>query len=264
VPGRHYDIFAGAAEGYVEADLGIARPFIGFIFGSGDGDPRDNKLHGFMTLPQTEITQITGTSFFSHLETSTAFALRDYTCPARSQGTRVAGANNGAGPAANPYAVGASVLGSANQCAHSTGNPFNDRIGNTSHLGINSTYSNPGTFDIPAGVRLFPIKGHEITGWYVYRAVVKRALLNTAFIVGTDPGFTGSIRKTLYHEVGGFWQWTLNPYFDIRLAGNIGIAGGGYRDLARLADCNLNVAGIQSCSGNDVALAGEARFRARF
>jgi hypothetical protein len=252
---------------YAEADLGIVRPFVGFVFGSGDGDPTDNKLHGFTTLPQNEITLITGTPFFDHLDRSTAFQLRDYGCPGLLQGVRTPGAAaNGAGPAANPRAIGASVLGAGgvNECAHTTGNPFNDRIGITSHPGIRTTYSNPGTFDIPAGIRLFPLKGHEITGWYVYRAVAKSALLNAAFIVGTDPGFTGRIRKTLYHEVGGFYQWTINPHFDFRLSGNIGIPGGGYRDIGRLADCNPNVAGTQSCSGNDVALHAEARFRARF
>jgi len=259
-PGKHYDIFAGGVVAYAEADLGIVRPFVGFIFGSGDGDPTDNKLHGFMTLPVGEITQITGTSFFSHLETSPAFSLRDYACPARAQGVRTA-----ATAATGTQAVGASVLGgNTAQCSHSTGNPFNDRIGNNSHLGINSAYSNPGTFDIPAGVRLFPVKGHEITGWYVYRAVAKSALLNTAFVVGVDPGFTGRIRKTLYHEVGGFWQWTLNPYFDIRVAGNAAFLGEGYRDLAKLSDCNLTAPGFQSCSGKATALKGEVRFRARF
>ena len=72
------------------------------------------------------------------------------------------------------------------------------------------------------------------------------------------------IRKTQYHEVGGFYQWTLNPYFDIRFSGNIAIPGGGYKDIARLADCNLTAPGVQACEGNDVALTGEARFRARF
>jgi hypothetical protein len=232
IPGRNYDIFAGGVVAYAEADLGIVRPFVGFIFGSGDGDPTDNELHGFMTLPQNEITLITGTPFFAHLDPSTAFQLRDYHCPAQLQGpvpgttVRTPGAAaNGAGPVGNLSAVGAAVLGSGGtfECAHTTGNPFNDRIGITSHPGIRTTYSNPGTFDIPAGIRLFPIKGHEIVGWYVYRAVARSALLNAAFIVGTDPGFTGRIRKTLYHEVGGFWQWTLNPYFDFRLAGGIGI-----------------------------------------
>jgi len=247
---------------YAEADLGIVRPFVGFVFGSGDGDPTDNKLHGFMTLPTTEITQITGTSFFSHLETSSAFALRDYNCPARLQGVRTA-----ATAATGQQAVGSAVLAAGGaggfQCTHSTGNPFHDLIGNTSHLGIRTTYSNPGTFDIPAGIRLFPVKGHEITGWYVYRAVARRALLNTAFVAGVDPGFTGNIRKTLYQEVGGFWQWTLNPYFDIRLSGNIAFAGGGFRDLGHLSNCNPGGAFVR-CDANDVALTGEARFRARF
>jgi len=112
-------------------------------------------------------------------------------------------------------------------------------------------------------VRVFPLKGHEITGWYVSRGVDKRALLNAAFIVGTDPGFTGRIRKALYHEVGGLWMSTLNPYFDIRLSGTIGMPGGGYRDLGHLANCNPSGAFV-SCSAHDVALQGEARFRARF
>ena len=46
--------------------------------------------------------------------------------------------------------------------------------------------------------------------------------------------------------------------------GSIGIPGGGYKDLARLADCNPTVAGVQPCAGNDLALKGEVRFRARF
>ena len=46
--------------------------------------------------------------------------------------------------------------------------------------------------------------------------------------------------------------------------GSIGIPGGGYKDLARLADCNPNVAGVQPCAGNDLVLKGEVRFRARF
>ena len=48
-PGRDYDIFAGAAIAYVELDLGIVQPFVGFVYGSGDGDPTDRKLHGFQT-----------------------------------------------------------------------------------------------------------------------------------------------------------------------------------------------------------------------
>ena len=77
------------------------------------------------------------------------------------------------------------------------------------------------------------------------------------------------IGKTQYHALGGFWTWTLNPYFDIRLAGNLAMAGEGYRDLARLANCNTagpNGVGVpfRACAGNDVALSAEMRFRAHF
>jgi len=268
--GRHYDIFAGGVVAYAEADLGIVRPFVGFVYGTGDGDPTDRHLHGFTTLPQGEITLITGTPFFEHLDFSTNFQKRDYHCPANLQGVRAPGAAaNGAGPVGNLSAVGAAALaagsaaGSAFQCLHTTGNPFNDRVGNTSHPGISTTYANPGTFDIPIGVRVFPLKGHEITGWFVHRRIEKSGLLDRAFIVGTDPGFNGHIRKAMLNEVGGFYQWTLNPYFDIRLAGTIGIPDGGYRDLGRLADCNPS-GPRQGCDGNDLALQGEARFRVRF
>jgi hypothetical protein len=265
--GKHYDIFAGGVVAYFEADLGIVRPFAGLVFGSGDGDPTDNKLHGFNPLPVGEITLITGTPFFAHLDTSTAFQLRDYSCPALSQGVRTPGAAaNGGGPASNPFAIGASVLAAGTgtfECSHTTGNPFNDRMGNNSHLGINTTYSNPGVFDIPIGIRTFPLKGHEITGWFVNRQVVSSALLNAAFIKGVDPGFNGKIRKSLYNEIGGFWMWTLNPYFDIRLAGNISIPDGGYRDLGRLANCNPSGPRV-GCNTDNVALSGEARIRARF
>ena len=96
-----------------------------------------------------------------------------------------------------------------------------------------------------------------------YRQVVNSALLERAFIVGTDPGFNGHIRKSLYNEFGGLWRWVLNPHFDISLAGNIAIPDGGYRDLGRLADCNPG-GSRQGCDADNVALSGEARFRARF
>ena len=149
------------------------------------------------------------------------------------------------------------------ECAHTGQQIFNDKLGNTSHPGINTSYSNPGVITFPIGVRVYPLKGHEITAWYVNRQVVNSALLERAFIVGTDPGFNGRIRKSLYNEFGGFWRWVLNPHFDISLAGNIAIPDGGYRDLGRLADCNPG-GPRQGCDADNVALSGEARFRARF
>ena len=122
-------------------------------------------------------------------------------------------------------------------------------------------YSNPGTLVVAPGLRVFPLKGHELDGWYVYRSMVDTTLLERAFA----PELAGrSIGKSQIHELGGFWQWTLNPHFDIRLSGNLAWLAGGFKDIARLADCNLQVAGLQSCRGNDLALKAEARFRARF
>jgi len=61
-------------------------------------------------------------------------------------------------------------------------------------------------------------------------------------------------------RIGGYWQWTLNPYFDIRLAGKIAFLGSRFKGLARLADCNLTVPGVQACNSETLALKVEARF----
>lgn len=261
--GRDYDIFAGAALAYVEATFGVVTPFVGFIFGSADGNPNDDKLQGFQAFPINESTQVTANGFLNHLDTSVAFALRDYSCPARSIGVR----NSPTGLAGNRAAVGSAVVGEGDgtfECAHSTSNVFNSHFGNVSHPGIYSNYSNPGTLLIPVGLKVAPVKGHELAGWYVYRAIVDSALLERAFVRGTDPGFTGQISKTLYHGIGGQWQWTLNPHFDIRLSGEIAVPGEGYKDLGRLADCDPSPTNRRACDGNDPALRAEARFRARF
>ena len=112
-------------------------------------------------------------------------------------------------------------------------------------------------------MRVFPLKGHEITGCYVYRAMLNTNLLEVAFVAGIDPGFTGKFDKTQFHEFGGYWQWTLNPYFDIRLAGNAAFLGDGYKDLAQLSDCNTS-GPASSPVRQDRGAEGEARFRARF
>jgi hypothetical protein len=112
----------------------------------------------------------------------------------------------------------------------------------------------------PIGLKTFPLKGHEITGWYVYRAMLDSSLLETAFA----PQLNGRvIDKAMYHEVGGYWQWTINPNFDIRLAGSATLAGAGWIDVGRLADCNTSP-GVSNCDAENVAFKGEARIRARF
>ncbi len=259
--GRGYDIFSGAAVAYAEADLGLVRPFVAFVYGSGDGDQTDNKLHGFSPAANQDVTQITGTNWFAHLDTSANFAGRDYACPARLQGVRTA-----ANAATGPLAIGTRLFTSSTgvECSHTVANPFNQRLANQSHLGLFSTYSNPGTLVIAPGLKVYPLKGYELVGWYVYRGMVTTNLLERAFVVGTDPGFTGRIRKSQIHELGGYVMWTLNPYFDIRLAGQVAFLGEGFKDLARLADCDLQTPGFQACAGKDVALKADLRFRARF
>jgi hypothetical protein len=172
----------------------------------------------------------------------------------------------------NPYAVGVGVTRSSpgtgfTECSHGVSSPFNDSFGNTSHLGIRTTLSNPGTLLIPVGVRVFPLKGYEINAWYLYRATLDNTVLEAAFA----PELAvrgGGIRKAEYQEIGGSVLWTLNPNFDIRLAGNIAIPSGGFIDLAHLGNCNAGGAGVYGssarCGGTDPALHGEVRFRARF
>src|SRR5919109_1323998 len=95
-PDRAYDILAGAGIAYAEADLGIVRPYAGIIIATADGDPTDRKLRGFSNLSWRDIGQVTGTTWFAHLDRSPAFAHRDYACPARL-GTPVAGSATTAG-----------------------------------------------------------------------------------------------------------------------------------------------------------------------
>jgi len=300
-PDRDYDVLAGGGVAYVEADFGIIRPFIGAIYGTADSDPTDHKLHGFNPQPFTTTTQLTGTTWFAHLDTSNALSSRDYACPARFQGLGVTNVNapgvasptNPGAPGIagrsgttvptnnptqviagqqNPYATGIGVTnatpgGGFGECGHTVTNPYNDRLGNTSHPGIESALSNPGTLVLPVGVRVFPVKGYEINAWYMYKAMVNTKLLEAAFA----PELAirgGGIREHQYDEIGGSVLWTLNPHFDIRLAGNVTFAGGGSLDLAHLGNCNAGGGGAYGssarCGGKDAALRGEVRFRARF
>ena len=101
----------------------------------------------------------------------------------------------------------------------------------------------------------------------MYKRFVDTKLLEAAFA----PELAvrgGGIRKHQYDEIGGSVLWTLNPNFDIRLAGNVTFASGGSLDLAHLGNCNTGGGGAYGtstrCGGKDAALRGEVRFRARF
>ena len=220
------------------------RPFLLGVYGTPDGDPRDRQLSGFEVPPTDNDSTQWATDMLGHFDRSSAAGgRRDYSCPARLRGVRTDA------PANNPYAIGANIADSAP--ASRTARAAAERmlpyylgtcgirtLGNTSHVGILSQYSNPGTLVGSAGVRVFPARGHEVTGWYMYRGMTHSGLLETAFAPEIQAGTIRKIRRDLYHEIGGFWQWTLNPHFDIRLAGNAAIAGDGSRDLAHLADCD--------------------------
>ncbi|HEY5864912.1 MAG TPA: hypothetical protein VI542_05085 [Candidatus Tectomicrobia bacterium] len=265
---QEYDIFAGSVIGYVEVDLGVVRPFLLGVYGTPDGDPTDRQLRGFGDVqPQGDSTQW-ATDMMGHFDRSSAAGgRRDYSCPARLRGVRTDA------PDGNPYAVGAGVTGNApgspgaraatNECYHRVSNLWNGQLGEASHVGIVTTYSSPGTVLGSVGVRTFPTRGHEITGWFTYRGMADAGLLETAFAPEIQAGVIRQIRRDLYYEIGGFWQWTLNPHFDIRLAGVAAVAGDGSRDLAHLADCDPGPA-RRTCQGEGTALRADARFRARF
>jgi hypothetical protein len=91
------------------------------------------------------------------------------------------------------------------ECSHTVTSPFNDRCGIGSHLGIVTTLSNPGTLMVPVGLRAFPLKDHEFTGWYLYRAMVDTTPLEVAFAPELAARNMRGIRTAQYHEIGGYW-----------------------------------------------------------
>jgi hypothetical protein len=227
---RSLDIFSWGVIGAVEANLGKIRPFFAFAIGSGDDDPDDNDLEGFAPTPHREITLTAGQPEFAVLTQSPAWGARDVGPPARA-----------------PIGVG-------NEFLHSVGNPFNDRVGN-GLSGLSVTYTNAGTFTLVPGVKIFPVKGHEVDLWYAYRAVMESAPLE-ASIGGA------SVDEAMVHEFSAMYTWSLNKHFDIRTVGSLSLAASGGQDVAESVVCNA-VTG-EACDGEDVALRGEVRFRARF
>jgi hypothetical protein len=247
VVGREYDIFNWAAAAYFDVTLGIVRPFVGIVYASGDDDSTDNDLKGFASNPQRD----SGTNFaggtLEHLDRSIGLGQRDLTSPARAS---LLSSNAGL----------RRVLGGAGnfEYGHTVGVPFNDRLANQEHAGVNTTYSNPGTFMPFAGVTIFPVKGHEINLWYLYKSMTETRMLRQAAGPGID------FDKGMYHEMAVVWEWTLSRHFDIRLSGSVLLPGEGSKDIARTVDCNVDLPGVQGCEAKDPALWGEARFRALF
>ena len=236
--GDDYDVAGYAAVASVRLSLvgGVVRPFLHVFFGSGDDDADDSDLNGFMTLPQNEITLLSGGGIYSDFApTSRLF--------------------DGWGPAAGARAS----IGGGNLGGSTTGNWLNDRLGNGAHGGTTAAYSNAGTLRLVVGVSLYPISGHRFSVWYTYDSFLEDEMLRNAAGVSTG---VGSIDKDLVHEISGVWHWTLNSHFDIRLRGSVFVPGEGTKDIAETVSTCGN--GTQQCDGDDIALLGSARFRARF
>ena len=229
---QKYDIFSYGFIGQVEANLGIVRPFLAVVFGSGDDDANDNDLEGFAGQPQREITLTTGSRYFSVFDIAPSWGGRD-TFP--------------------PAAVN---LGSGFEFMHTVGNPWNDRINPVDDLAANFTHANPGTLLLAPGVKIFPLKGHEVDVYYIYRRVMESDPLEE--IVGV------SVDESISHEFGLLYTWAPNPHFDFRVFGAIVLPTDGIEDIASVQDCDFDTAGVQSCDGEDIALYGQVRFRARF
>jgi hypothetical protein len=234
---RSMDIFAWGVIGGLEANLGIIRPFFAFAIGSGDDDPNDNDLKGFAPLPQREITLTTTADAFGALDRSPSWGGRDMAVPAQAN------------------------IGVGHEFMHTVGNPFNDRVGNNLS-GLSTTYSNPGTFTLVPGVKIFPVKGHELDLFYAYRAVMESAPFEQE--IANRFAINTSVDEAMTHEVSAFYTWTISKHFNIQAFGSVYLAASGGQDIAETQDCDAVAAGLQPCKGEDVGLRGSLRFRAAF
>jgi len=228
---RSMDIFAWGVVGAVEANLGKIRPFFAFAIGSGDDDPNDDDLNAFSPLPDGEITLMSGNPEFAALIRSPTWFARDVSPPARAS------------------------VGQGNEFLHTVSGPFSDRGGNTVS-GLDTTYSNPGTFTLSPGVKIFPVKGHELALFYVYRQVMESAPLEAQLGGGV------SVDEAMNHEVSALYTWTISKHFNIQAAGSVYFAASGGQDIAETVVCNEATG--ETCKGEDVGLRGSLRFRAQF
>jgi hypothetical protein len=236
VAGADYDVAGFGFIGQVELDLGRFRPLIAVVYGSGDDDPNDGDLDAFSPLPQTEITLTTGQPQFGMFDIASSWGARDQFPPA------------------------AVNLGSGFEFLHSVGNPWSDRVGLTLHPGVNTTYGNPGVLTIAPGVKIALVKGHDLDVYYIYRRVMETAAIEQELL--NREGVAVSVDESMTHEIAAAYSWTPSPWFDFRVFGAAVIPSNGVEDIASAQVCD-NATGAR-CEGEDVALYGEVRVRARF
>ena len=237
-----FDVLSWGAVAQIEYDMGVITPFAALMFGSADDDPNDNDLNGFFTLPQREITLMFGRPQFSMLSESPAMSRRSV---------------------APAYAPGFDA-----EFRKTTGSVFSDRLGRTEHrtatgvVRIDTTYSNPGTLVIPVGLKINPLKGHEIVAYYAYVGIVDSALAES-IASRASGGRVTKIDESLIHEFGLTWEWQLSPNFVFSLDGYVDVPADGAKDIASVQDCGSNGV-FRACDGEDLYLRGQAKFHARF
>ena len=138
--------------------------------------PTDTDLKGF-SIPHQEITIISGHPFFDTFDTSASWGERGTAAPARAG-----------------YAGGA-------QFRHTVGNPFSTRIGNTTHrnaLGvqrINTALSNPGVLMPMAGIKMSPLKGHDVDLWWIWTRLDETETLRARSHASWCAGSAGAFRS---------------------------------------------------------------------
>ncbi len=234
----NYDVAAFGAIGKIEVSLmnGRIKPFLAFVFGTGDDDPLDEDLDAFSPLPQREITLTTATSHFSVFTSASSWGARDVFPPA------------------------AVNMGTGFEFLHTVVNPWSDRPGNGLSPGISTTYNNPGVLLLAPGVKIDLTNGHKLDLYYIYRRVMESEPIEMELL--NNEGVAVNVDESMTHELAASYSWTPSPYFDVRVFGAAVVPGAGVKDIASAQVCD-NATG-RRCDGDDVALSGEIRVRAKF
>ena len=236
-PGDKLDIFAYAFQAVGELDLGKIKPFFSILYGSGDDDPNDDELNAYASQVSKEIT-LGGSSIMSVLRTNSSMY---------------------SGVEQDPMYSGIFGVNSANSRLRSGDNWFNNNWGAHQSYDIRGGYAGPGSFHPAFGVRFFPVKGWEIAAHWAGRFIIETDTIEAQL------GGPADIDKFLYQEIGALVIWKLSKHFDVLAKGRMMIPGEGAKDLAEQADpANCGRTAPDTCDGDDIALVGQVKIRARF
>jgi hypothetical protein len=128
------------------------------------------------------------------------------------------------------------------------------------NAGVNSAYSNPGVLLLAPGVTLALAKTHTLDVFYIYRRVMEPEIIERELLA--REGIAVNVDESMTHELAASYEWKPSPWFDVRLFGAMVVPGAGVQDIASAQICD-NTTG-RRCEGEDLALHGEIRLRARF